>query len=62
MSRISNWGWAEIVLLVGLFLAFVAGGFDAKTFSTLGLAVIVIFAILAFMNLANTRSLDNLDG
>ena len=55
MRKISNWIWVESVLLIGLLVAFVAGAFDAKTYVKLGILVLVVFAVPAFLNLANTQ-------
>ena len=48
MSKISNWIWTEIVILIGLFIAFLAGLLDAKTYASVAIGVFVVFAVPAF--------------
>ena len=58
MSRISNLMWLEVVILVALFIAFMAGATAAKAFAMAAIAVLVVFAIPAFISLANSRTRD----
>ncbi len=55
MSKISNWIWTEIVILIGLFIAFLAGLLDAKTYASVAIGVFVVFAVPAFFNMAKTK-------
>lgn len=62
MKKISNWIWAEIVLLIGLLIAFVVGVFDAKTYATLAIIILVVFAFPAFLKMANKQAPEGDNG
>lgn len=61
MNRLSKLLWIEVVLLLVLFALFVAGILNAGSYAYSTVAVMVIFAIPAFLKLGatNSREADN---
>ena len=56
MTKVKNWVWAEAVLLICLFIAFIAGALDTKTYAYLAIGLLAVFALPAFLDLASARS------